>query len=437
MQPTRVRLSSKRAIGCLADFWNSLLDPSFNNGSPVLTAVRPPNAKYYNDLGWAAAIYPNTGTFSDKIYVAGWSQDASRSSNPIYFTLIRYNSNGSLDTTFGSGGIVVTPSFGSGTATSDHARALTIQPADGKIILAGYVNTQGSLGGPVLMAVARYLPSGALDSSTADASSPFGTSGIVMISAPGATQSQAWGVALQSSQHNAIVVCGDSYFSTGGTAELTLARLTSGGQLDASFGGSGTGFAVNSTIGIGRVVTSDPNGDLLVTGPIPTPASQPQSQAIAAYLPGGTPDTTFGTGGITTAANFDGGYLTIQPGDGKLIATGVTSDNHNALARFLPPNTKIGSFTASQATAGGTMTLTASNILDSNPTSAITQVAFYYLDNNNTAVLLGYGTLNTSTGAWSLATSSLASGTTYNLMALATDSNGAVSDPITISFTVM
>ncbi|MQA76160.1 MAG: hypothetical protein GEU88_17810 [Solirubrobacterales bacterium] len=75
------------------------------------------------------------------------------------FALARYNPDGSLDATFGSGGKVVT-SIGDG---GDFARAVAIQ-ADGKIVAAGRT-AQG--GGNV--AVARYLPSGALDPTFGDA----------------------------------------------------------------------------------------------------------------------------------------------------------------------------------------------------------------------------------------------------------------------------
>ncbi|MCP4165513.1 MAG: hypothetical protein GY759_06420, partial [Chloroflexi bacterium] len=65
----------------------------------------------------------------DKILVAGYSWNGSDDD----FALTRYNANGSLDTTFGSGGILTTD-FGSG---SDNGQSVTVQ-SDGKILVAGY-----------------------------------------------------------------------------------------------------------------------------------------------------------------------------------------------------------------------------------------------------------------------------------------------------------
>ena len=256
------------------------LDPSFGSGGIVLTAVVAPGAKSASEYASAVAIYPNSGTSSDKIYLAGICTNALAYQRD--FTLIRYNSNGSLDTTFGKGGIVVTPDFGSGL---DYATALAIQPADGKIVVAGAVYGSRS-GAPNTMAVARYLPSGTLDTTF----NPGGTlspgiAGIVTIAPAGASNTWANGVLVQSSQNNAMVIAG--YSSLG----LTLARLTSAGQLDTTFGGSGTGFAFNSGMTYSGAIVQDPNGDLLTSG-----TSSTSNLAVAAYLPGGFPDTTFGTG---------------------------------------------------------------------------------------------------------------------------------------------
>jgi uncharacterized delta-60 repeat protein len=391
------------------------LDTSFGSGGIVLTIP----AKGAVNEALAVGINPNTGSSSDKIYVAGYA-----GSN---FTLVRYNANGSLDTSFGSSGIDITPNFGNG---RDVPNALGIQSADGKIVLAGYNNMNGTSN---VMAVARYLSSGALDSS-------FGTGGIVTLASPtGSNLNNAFGLFVQ---NGTIVVSGYS------GQEMALARLTNAGQLDPTFGGSGTGFALNSHMILSAGITQGPNGDLLVAGSAPGPNNS--DIAAAAYLPGGTPDTSFGTGGVT-AADFSGGDdrgrgIAIQA-DGKLVVAGYTTPSSTilkgnlALARFLPPDTKIGSFTASPnpVTSGSNVTLTASNILDSNPTR-ITQVAFYLdtdangiLDSGDT--LLGYAT-QTSPGVWTFTlTVNLAPGT-YTLFAQAQDSAGLFSDPVALSLTV-
>jgi uncharacterized delta-60 repeat protein len=399
------------------------LDPSFGSGGIVLTAVVAPGAKFASEYASAVAIYPNTGTFSDKIYLAGVCTNALAYQRD--FTVIRYNIDGSLDTTFGKGGIVVTPDFGSGL---DYATALAIQPADGKIVLAGAVYGSRS-GAPNTMAVARYLPSGTLDTTFNPGGilSP-GIAGIVTIAPAGTSNTWANGVLVQSSQNNTMVIAGYSSFG------LTLTRLASAGQLDTTFGGSGTGFALNSGMTYSGGIIQDPNGDFLITG-----TSTTSNLAVAAYLPGGTPDVTFGTGGIATTS-FSGGAqgnaIAIQPSDGKIVAAGA-SNGYIALARFLPPNTKIGSFTGSSAS--GSVTLTASNIMNSNPTSPTSQVSFYLQNPDLSLTLLGTGTNNSGTWTFSFAESAygLTSGTTYTFVVQAADNFGVLSDPVTVSLQVM
>jgi hypothetical protein len=66
------------------------------------------------------------------------------------FAVVRYNTDGTLDTGFGIGGIVTTP-IGS---SDDYAIALGIQSSDGKIVIAGYSYN----GSNYDFALVRYLP---------------------------------------------------------------------------------------------------------------------------------------------------------------------------------------------------------------------------------------------------------------------------------------
>jgi uncharacterized delta-60 repeat protein len=96
---------------------NGSLDTTFDNDGKVTTAIGS------GDLGFAVALQPD-----GKIVVAGASFNGIEDD----FALARYKSNGSLDTTFDSDGKVTTH-FGS----VDNGRALAIQP-DGKIVVAGF-----------------------------------------------------------------------------------------------------------------------------------------------------------------------------------------------------------------------------------------------------------------------------------------------------------
>ncbi len=341
------------------------------------------------------------------------------------FAVARYNANGSLDTSFGSrrNGLVITPQFGGN--VSDEASALAIQPG-GQIVLAGYTTPQSPSRTGALIAVARYTGAGSLDGS-------FGTGGIVTGLTPsGTTNAYAEGVVVQSS--GAIVVAGGAHSTSN---VLTLARLTSAGQLDPTFGTSG--YAISNAQTHANTLAQDANGDLLAGGNTPPDNNGHPDMAITAFLPGGTPDTTFGTAGTTTAiftgANSAAYALAIQ-NDGKIVAAG-NGNGTLALARFLPPDTKIGSF--SGYSAAGNITLTASNILNSNPTSTINQVNFYLQNPDLSFTLLGTGTNNNGTWTFTFAeaTYGLTAGNTYTFVAQAVDSKGALSDPVSVALMAM
>src|SRR5262249_53663986 len=104
------------------------LDATFGSGGRVVTNLGS------TDVARAVAVQSD-----GKIVIAGASGGD--------FALVRYTTDGSLDTSFGAGGTVLTD-FGGGT---DLARGLVLQP-DGKIVAVG--RTQ--LGSTVQFAVARY-----------------------------------------------------------------------------------------------------------------------------------------------------------------------------------------------------------------------------------------------------------------------------------------
>ncbi len=125
------------------------LDTTFNPGGPTQGIL-------VKDLGGNDQAYALLTQFDDKIVVAGRTKQGTADSN---FFLARYDITGSLDTSFGQGGIVTT-SFGG----NAEAHGLVQQP-DGMLVAAGFVNP-GAAGE---MALARYTGTGALDSSFGNA----------------------------------------------------------------------------------------------------------------------------------------------------------------------------------------------------------------------------------------------------------------------------
>jgi uncharacterized delta-60 repeat protein len=155
-----------------------------------------------------------------KIVAAGYS-DASGNYD---FALARYNSNGTLDTTFNSSGKVLTDLSGSG--SGDFASGVAIQ-SDGKIVAAGFSDASGT---PYDFALVRYNPNGTLDTT-------FNTTGKVLTDLSGAgSQDEASAVAIQSD--GKIVAAGDSTVG-GGNPDFALARYKADGTLDRAFNSTG------------------------------------------------------------------------------------------------------------------------------------------------------------------------------------------------------
>ena len=172
---------------------------------------------------------------------------------------------GDLDTSFSTDGKVIT-----GLPINAFASAVAIQ-ADGKIVIAGGVNTQAGVAGD--FAVARYLANGTLDAS-------FGGVGIVTTDF-GTPSDSARSIAIQADGR--IVVAGGAgtsvaiaRYNTDGTLDPTF---SGDGRLTMSLGGSGVASALAIQAGDGKIV---------VVGTVSG------NFAVARFNPNGTLDTTFG-----------------------------------------------------------------------------------------------------------------------------------------------
>jgi uncharacterized delta-60 repeat protein len=281
------------------------LDTSFNSNGKVTTAIGAGD-----DTAYCVAIQPSDG----KIVVGGYSDNGSDAD----FALVRYNANGSLDTSFGTGGRVTTM-IGTG---SDYIESIAIQ-SDGKIVAGGEMYN----GSKYDFAIARFNTDGSLDTS-------FGTGGKVTMTI-GTFSDKIHGLAIQSDGN--IVVAGES---SNGYAKIALARFNTNGSVDTSFGTSGV---VTTSIGSYQdfafgIVINPSDGKLIVAGQ--SSGISYSDFALARYNTDGSLDTTFGAGGkvvTPVSSGNDGIRSAVLQSDGKIIAAGyavVASDSQFALARY-------------------------------------------------------------------------------------------------------
>ncbi|MEQ4720651.1 hypothetical protein [Nonomuraea sp. B19D2] len=268
------------------------LDPNFGSGGKVTT-----NFGASGDSALGVALQAD-----GKIVAAG------ASGSDFVFSLARYHADGSLDTGFGSGGTVTTDLDGS----SEHAREVAVQ-ADGKIVAVG---RSGGVGG---FAVVRYNADGSLDSG-------FGTLGVVTTDF-GPFEDFAQGMALQAD--GKIVAVGYS----GGDSDFTLVRYNSDGSLDSGFGADGkvtTDFGPGGEDGANAAV-------LQADGKIIAAGRGFGTFALARYNSDGSLDSGFGSGGkVTTDFGTSGAAGVALQADGKIVAAGFSGllSQDFALARY-------------------------------------------------------------------------------------------------------
>ena len=284
------------------------LDPSFDVDGKVST-------DFFGDADAALdlVIQPD-----GRIVVGG---SARNSASNVDFALARYNRDGSLDASFGTGGKVTTDFLD----IFDQANALALQP-DGKIVAAGFTGDQMTRAD---IALARYNSDGSLDAS-------FGNGGKVVTDFAGGTDS-ALGIALQ--PDGRMVAVGASFVGTIG--DFALVRYNIDGSLDASFGVGGKVTTAFFEFGAANAVGLLPDGRIIVAGSA-FRSSTVNDFALARYNRDGSLDESFGAGGKVTTDFF--GFtdrptaLVLQP-DGRVVAAGGANNLNStgfdfALARY-------------------------------------------------------------------------------------------------------
>lgn len=304
------------------------IDASFGTGGKVTVNMSTTASLNYET---ARAILLQ----GDKIVVGG---DAMGGSGPD-FALARFDANGTLDTSFGAGGKVLTNFDGS---SNESLRALALQ-ADDKLVAAGSTSTFKTSSD---FGLARYNANGSLDTTfdlDGKVSTDFATKG-------GKTPAsdEANGLVIQ--PDGKIVLVGSTRNGPGGNG-FALARYSAKGALDTSFGAARTGKVITDFGGAWATATSvalqvvGGQTRIVVAGSV-GPFGQTDF-AAARYNANGILDTSFDRVGnldgdgkvITTFFSQQGTtpVVAIQA-DGKFLAVGSAYDGTRyklALARYL------------------------------------------------------------------------------------------------------
>jgi uncharacterized delta-60 repeat protein len=286
---------------------NGSLDTTFSEDGIVTTDVRLAGAK--SATGEAMVIQAD-----GKILVAGQSiLDGMH----YAFALARYNTDGSLDTTFSDDGLLFSD-FGG----RDFGLDVTLQ-ADGKIVMSGAHETKTNVRDFVLV---RYNTNGSIDTS-------FSGDGMVITDLGG--DNWAYGVTVQ--PDGKMVAVGGGTLN--GRDGFAIARYNSDGSMDASFSQDGLLVSDFGEHTGARDVAIQADGKLVVVGSI-APNYKTYWFALARYNPDGSPDSSFSDDGFVDTFwryRARGSSVAIQA-DGKIVVAGESLSLGNldfAVARYL------------------------------------------------------------------------------------------------------
>ena len=288
--------------------------------------------------GWANSVTTQT---DGKILLAGNSLD-----NNYAIVLARFNSDGTLDASFNGNGVVKTA-----IGTSDNFGCSVNLQADGKMLVVGYSNNGSKYG----FALACYNGDGSLDTS-------FNATGEI-ITTIGTADAYAYASTLQSD--GKILVAGETY--NGSNWDFALVRYNTDGSLDASFNGNGiVTTAIGSADDSAESITVQTDGKILVAGISNNGSSD--DFALVRYNSDGSLDTTFNDTGIVTSdfgKQYARAYSVTVQADGEILVAGRSSNGSNrdfALARYNPDGTLDTSFHAVNTLANANVLYTENSV---------------------------------------------------------------------------
>lgn len=293
------------------------LDSSFGTGGKVST-----DFLNNEDIAYGVALQSD-----GKIVAVGMALTINGYYPSADFAIARYNSNGTLDSTFGIGGKLTTEFL----TTGNVANAVVIQ-ADNKIVVGGSANILHQFGWDPDFALVRYNSDGSLDTS-------FGSGGKVTTDIIGQFAHSQDAISALAIDSNGKIVAGGSF--TGANASFALARYNADGGLDTTFDSDGivsaNVFGAN-TGGVLRAMVIQPDGKIVAAGNTSYPLMSGRIFGLARYESNGSLDSTFGgDGSVTTpptSLNETATDLALT-GDGKIVVAGYTQTGSFAVTRYL------------------------------------------------------------------------------------------------------
>ena len=236
------------------------------------------------------------------------------------WVVARFNTDGTLDQTFGTGGYVIdtfNPAINASSASS------VVIDSENRIVVGGTNGTNNA-------AVARYLSDGSFDQT-------FGEGGVAEVDVSG-TSSEINSLTIDSLGN--IILAGENL--TGGATRFLVVRFTSAGVLDTAFFNPAAGYVIlsafntSSSSDIAYAVTTDSSNNIIVAGV--STLTGTSSMAVARLTYAGALDGVFGTAGRTRITTFTGGsavYSMVLDDQGRILLGGESNSGTFSMARLL------------------------------------------------------------------------------------------------------
>ena len=290
------------------------LEPRRLLAAPELDLTFGTNGQALHDLGGNDFVHAAAAQADGKTLLAGTATGPDGSQD---LAVVRLNADGSLDATFGIGGVVLVSVAADAT---DEGRAVAVDDL-GRVVVAGYTN---GVNGMNDFLVVRLNADGSPDSS-------FATDGV--LTADFSSNDQAMAMTLAGD--GSIVLAG----VTGASGDFAVVRVTASGTLDASFGVGGRAtYSVTSGFDAANAVAISPDGASIVAAGYAMSSGNFDFAVMRLSAATGALDASFGTGGFArlhfghsvetahaVALNTDGSMLLAGRGSGNFLLLRLTS----------------------------------------------------------------------------------------------------------------